>query len=202
MSQTPPERPVQFDGLSEIVRLYEEHGADMYAGEPVTQLEHALQAAHFAELAGEPDAVIAAALLHDIGHLTHEYGEDCAREGIDDTHETAGADWLTDRAGFGPEVTELIRLHVPAKRYLCAVDPEYRAQLSDASQLSLELQGGVFSSAEVRNFRNHTDFEASVRVRGYDEQAKQTGFSTPPLTHFLPFVARCLAADDTCSTTD
>ena len=202
MSQAPPEQTVPSDGLSEIIRLYEEHGAGMYAGEPVTQLEHALQAAHFAELAGEPDAVVAAALLHDIGHLTHEFGEDCAREGIDDTHETAGAAWLAGQAGFGPAVTELIRLHVPAKRYLCSVDPSYAAQLSEASQLSLKLQGGVFSSEERQNFQAHEHFEAALRVRGYDDQAKQTGFSTPPLTHFLPFLARCLSRDNVSSSSN
>ena len=122
--------------LTEIMRLYEQHGAGMYAGEPVTQLEHALQAAHFAEQAEEPQSLVAAALLHDFGHLTHSFDEDCAEQGIDDEHEAAGAQWLHE-AGFDPEVTEPIRLHVPAKRYLCAVDSAYFEQLSDASRLSL-----------------------------------------------------------------
>ena len=189
MSQFLPESKSQADVLVEIARLFEQHGAGMYAGEPVTQREHALQAAHFAEQAGEPASVIAAALLHDIGHLIHEFDEDCAEQGIDDQHEAAGADWLTTHAGFGSDVTEPIRLHVPAKRYLCAVDADYLARLSDASRLSLKLQGGPFSSAEVDTFRNHKYFEAAVRLRGYDEQAKQVDLPTPPLTHFISIVA-------------
>jgi phosphonate degradation associated HDIG domain protein len=194
MKQLLPESASRPDVVAEITRLYEQYGAGMYAGEAVTQLQHALQAAHFAEQAGEPTALIAAALLHDIGHLTHEFDEDCARQGIDDRHEATGADWLSTAAGFGLDVTEPIRLHVPAKRYLCATDADYVAQLSDASRLSLKLQGGPFSSAEVDAFRNHKYFEAAVRLRGYDEQAKQVDLPTPPLTHFISIVAAVLAS--------
>jgi len=178
--------------LAEITRLYEQHGAGMYAGEPVTQLEHALQAAHFAEQAGEPLSLVAAALLHDLGHLTHSFDEDCAKQGIDDEHEAAGAEWLRE-AGFGPEVTEPICLHVPAKRYLCAVDSAYFEQLSDASRRSLKLQGGPLDESEVERFRCNPFFEAAVRLRGYDEQAKQVGLKTPPLSHFLEIVASVLS---------
>lgn len=140
-----PDEATPAEVVAEMTRLFEQHGAGMYAGELVTQLEHALQAAHFAEQASEPDSLIAAALLHDIGHLTHDFDEDCAGQGIDDQHEMAGADWLSEHVGFGPEVTEPIRLHVPAKRFLCAVDANYLSELSDASRLSLKLQGGPFS---------------------------------------------------------
>jgi phosphonate degradation associated HDIG domain protein len=184
-----PLLPEQTEILAEMTRLFEQNGAGMYAGESVTQLEHALQAAHFAEQAAEPDAVIAAALLHDIGHLLHEFEEDCAEQGIDDQHELAGADWLTTYAGFGLDVTEPIRLHVPAKRYLCAVDAGYLAKLSDASLLSLKLQGGPFSAAEVDAFRQDVYSEAAVRLRGYDEQAKQVDLPTPPLAHFVSIAA-------------
>lgn len=184
-----PLLPEQAAILAEMTRLFEQNGAGMYAGEPVTQLEHALQAAHFAEQAGEPDAVIAAALLHDIGHLIHKFDEDCAEQGIDDQHESAGADWLTTHTGFGLDVTEPIRLHVPAKRYLCAVDAGYLAKLSDASLLSLKLQGGPFSAAEVDTFCQNKYFEAAVRLRGYDEQAKQVDLPTPPIAHFISIAA-------------
>src|SRR6516225_6317978 len=119
----------------------------MSAGEPVSQTEHALQTAWAAEQAGAASALIAAALLHDIGHLLHDLPEDCAHHGIDDAHEVRGARWLVQH--FGPDVTEPVRLHVPAKRYLCSTDPAYRSQLSEASELSLKLQGGPFTPAEV-----------------------------------------------------
>lgn len=185
---------LQPDVIAEITRLFELHGAGMYAGEPVTQLEHALQAAHFAEQAAEPASVITAALLHDIGHLIHNFDEDCAEQGIDDQHETAGADWLATHAGFGSDVTEPIRLHVPAKRYLCAVDADYLARLSHASRLSLQLQGGPYSAADVEAFRRNKYFEVAVRLRGYDEQAKQVDLPTPPLPHFVSIVAAVLAS--------
>ena len=173
--------------LTEIRQLYEQHGAGMYAGELVTQLEHALQAAHFAEQAGESPSLVAAALLHDVGHLTHSFDEDCAEQGIDDEHEATGAQWLHE-AGFGPDVTEPIRLHVPAKRYLCAVDSAYFEQLSDASRLSLKLQGGPLDESGVERFRSNRFFEAAVRLRGFDEQAKQVDLKTPTLSHFMEIV--------------
>ena len=188
--------------IAEITQLYELHGAGMYAGEPVTQLQHALQAAYFAEQADEPAAMITAALLHDIGHLTHEFAEDCATQGIDDQHEAAGAEWLSEHAGFGPDITQPIRLHVPAKRYLCAVDAKYLAQLSEASRLSLRLQGGPFSQVEADTFRRNPWFAAAVRLRGYDEQAKQIELTTPPLAHFIPFVAAVLSGQSLSSETN
>ena len=192
MSESSTDDTRRAEVINRITELYEQHGADMYAGEPVTQLQHALQAAHFAEQAGDPPSLIAAALLHDIGHLTHDMDEDCAEQGIDDQHEATGAVWLEQQAGFGPDVTEPIRLHVPAKRYLCAIDSKYHDQLSDASRMSLTLQGGPFSQDEVAAFREHEYFEASLRLRGYDEQAKEVDFQTPSLTHFIPFVASAL----------
>ena len=178
--------------LSEIRRLYAQHGAGIYAGELVTQLEHALQAAHFAEQAGESSSFVAAALLHDIGHLTHSLDENCAEQGIDDEHEATGAEWLHE-AGFNPEVTEPIRLHVPAKRDLCAIDSAYFEQLSAASRLSLKLQGGPLDDSSVERFRSNPFFEAAVRLRGYDEQAKQVGLKTPPLSHFIEVATSVLS---------
>jgi [1-hydroxy-2-(trimethylamino)ethyl]phosphonate dioxygenase len=174
-----------------IRQLFQTRGSSMYSGEPVTQTEHALQAAWAAENENAPDSLVAAALLHDVGHLLHDMGEDCADDGVDDRHEALGAEWLARH--FSPEVVEPVRLHVPAKRYLCAVDEAYRARLSPASVLSLRLQGGPFSNEEVAAFRAHPHFKASIRLRGWDETAKIQGLVTPPLAHFLDTVARVLA---------
>src|SRR5262249_53804763 len=133
---------------------------------------------------------ITAALLHDIGHLLHDLPEDCARAGIDDTHEDRGARWLT--AYFGPAVTEPIRLHVPAKRYLCATDASYFQHLSEASIRSLNLQGGPLTPDEVQQFRQQPFAEAAVALRRWDEAAKVTGLTTPGLEHFRPHLEAVL----------
>src|SRR5215469_14042757 len=137
------------DVVDQILELFEARGAAAYLGEPVSQTEHALQAAHLAVLEGASDALVAAALLHDIGHLLGP-DDDAAERGIDAVHEDRGCSWLAPH--FGPEVTEPIRLHVPAKRYLCRVDPRYRVLLSPASIRSLELQGGALTSGEAEAF--------------------------------------------------
>jgi phosphonate degradation associated HDIG domain protein len=172
--------------VSQIRKLFDEHGHSLYGGEAVTQLEHALQAAMLAEIEGATPALIAAALLHDIGHLLHDLPDDAPDAGIDDVHEELAHQWL--RSHFGPEVTEPVRMHVAAKRYLCAVEPEYWASLSDVSQQSLELQGGAFSAAEAREFKRNPFFEDGVRLRRWDDQAKIPGLDTPPLEHFLAYV--------------
>jgi len=180
------------NGLPAVVirlkQLFDQQGGELYGGEAVTQLEHALQAAQLAEQQGRPPEEIVAALLHDVGHLLHDLGEDCAERGIDDVHELAGARWLAKDAGFIQAISEPVRLHVPAKRFLCAVDADYHAKLSDASQLSLSLQGGPFTGDEVAAFRKTPYSESAVRVRGWDDLAKQPGLTTPSLHHFLDFV--------------
>lgn len=176
--------------VDEILRLFRERGDSAYVGEPVSQTEHALQAATFAEREGAGAALIAAALLHDIGHLVHDLGEDCADHGIDSRHEELGARWLADR--FGPEVVEPIRLHVPAKRYMCATDPNYYAGLSPASRQSLELQGGPFTGAQVEQFRAGGHADAAVRLRRWDDRAKIQNLATPDLAHFAPYVRQAL----------
>jgi phosphonate degradation associated HDIG domain protein len=172
--------------VGEIVGLFERLGDETY-GEGVTQLAHALQSAWLAEREGASAAEVAAALLHDIGHLLHSAGTDAAERGIDTRHEEAGARWLAD--AFGPEVSEPVRLHVSAKRYLCAVRPGYAQSLSAASQLSLTLQGGVMGAREVAEFEAGPYWESAVRLRLWDDEAKVVGLHTPPLSHFVPFVA-------------
>lgn len=139
--------------VDEIMDLFSRRGAAAYHGEAVSQTEHALQAAELAEREGAADNLVAAALLHDVGHLLDGQDEDLADRGLDGRHEEAGCSWLA--AYFGPNVTEPIRLHVAAKRYLCAVDPGYLAGLSPSSSLSLSLQGGPME-AEERELREQS----------------------------------------------
>jgi phosphonate degradation associated HDIG domain protein len=172
--------------LDEIENLFKLHGHSLYGGEAVTQLEHALQAAMLAENEGAAPALIAAALLHDIGHLLHNLPDNAPDTGIDDVHEQLAYNWLCNH--FGNEVTEPIRMHVDAKRYLCAVEPEYWNSLSDVSQQSLELQGGTFTSEHSRAFEQNLYFEDGVRLRRWDDRAKVVGLQTPGLEHFLVYV--------------
>src|ERR1700730_17622118 len=121
--------------VDRIFELFERRGDEAYFGEPVSQSEHALQAASQAEKEGAPDSLVVAALLHDIGHLVHGLSEGIADRGVDGRPEAVGGAWLSRH--FGPEVAAPCRLHVAAKRYLCAVEPEYGRQLSPASVQSL-----------------------------------------------------------------
>lgn len=181
--------------LSRIESLFAERGDGEYHGEAVTQLEHALQAALMAEVDGHPAELIAAALLHDVGHLLHGHGEDYLEHGVNDRHEDLGARFLA--RAFGAAVVEPIRLHVPAKRYLCAARPGYLASLSPASVSSLALQGGPMSAAEVREFEAHPQFAAAVALREYDDRAKVVGLVTPPFAHFRKYLEVARLAEPT-----
>jgi phosphonate degradation associated HDIG domain protein len=176
--------------VDEICELFATKGHAAYVGEPVSQLEHALQAAHYAHEEQASDALVVAALLHDIGHLVHKLPEDAADHGIDTRHEHMGHAWL--KRYCGPEVTEPIRLHVPAKRYLCATDAEYQAQLSPASIQSLALQGGPFTPAEVAEFERNPHFRAAVALRRWDDLAKIPNLDVPTLDAYRPQLARVL----------
>lgn len=165
-----------------IMALFKAGGGAAYFGEPVTQLEHALQSASLAEQAGAENSLIVAALLHDVGHLLHGKGEDIAERGADAQHEEMGYAWLT--RWFGSAVAEPVRLHVAAKRYLCATDAAYARQLSPASQLSLRLQGGPFTSEECVDFESGPFSTAAVRLRRWDDEAKIPGFEVRPLEYY------------------
>jgi [1-hydroxy-2-(trimethylamino)ethyl]phosphonate dioxygenase len=177
--------------VDEILDLFATRGAAAYHGEAVSQEEHALQAADLAVREGAPDALIVAALLHDVGHLLDGQDEDLAERGLDGRHEEAGCAWLSRH--FGPEVTEPIRLHVAAKRYLCAVDSTYLAGLSRASRLSLKVQGGPMTSAEVAEFESNPFFRDAVRLRHWDDTAKVPGLTVPGPSHYRDRLAAAAA---------
>ncbi len=165
-----------------IARLFAERGDSAYFGEQVSQSEHALQSAHLAEREGAADELVVAALLHDIGHLVDGHEEDVADGGLDAHHEDCGASWLAET--FGPAVVEPIRLHVAAKRYLCAVDRRYRETLSAASLKSLDLQGGPFDGAGVASFEANPHHREALRLRRWDDAAKVPGLEVPDLDHY------------------
>jgi [1-hydroxy-2-(trimethylamino)ethyl]phosphonate dioxygenase len=169
--------------IDEICELFARRGDEAYFGEPVSQLAHALQTAHQAKLSGASDAMIVAALLHDVGHLIHGMPEDIADKGLDARHEAAGAAWLRCR-DFPAAVTEPVRLHVAAKRYLCATNAGYFSRLSAVSAQSLALQGGVMSGDEVQAFEQQPFFRESLRLRAWDEAAKSVGVRVPELSHY------------------
>jgi gamma-butyrobetaine dioxygenase len=162
-----------------IEELFDSEGMHEYLGEPVTLIQHMLQAATLAEADGAPRALIAAALLHDVGHVPS-----IARDATEDRHADAGAQWLA--RWLPPSVTEPVRLHVAAKRYLCAVEADYAGRLSEASTRSLAEQGGPMSAAEVKEFEASPYASAAVAVRHWDEAAKDPHARTLPFAHFRP----------------
>ena len=173
-----------------IGAAFERHGRDLY-GERVTQLEHALQCAALAEAEGASDTLVAAALLHDYGHLFEGRGDAAERDGRDLKHEAHGARML--RRWFNPEVTRPIALHVAAKRYLCAAEPDYEAALSPASALSLRLQGGRFTPAQRRRFERAPGAMEAVRLRRWDDAGKVEDAANPGLEHYWPLLERLAA---------
>jgi gamma-butyrobetaine dioxygenase len=170
-----------------IAELFASEGAAEYLGEPVTQAAHMLQAAALAEQAGAGRELIAAALLHDVGHFTGAISGADLMRGTDNKHSDTGAAWLAQ--WFGPEVTEPVRLHVAAKRYLCAVEPGYAGQLSEASVYTLSVQGGPMTEEEASQFAASPHAEAACRLRRWDDLAKDPAVVTPPFEHFAPLLA-------------
>ena len=178
--------------LHDIEELFAQRGQEQYSGEPVTQLEHALQSATLAEQEGADDELVTAALLHDLGHLLQDLGETPTLRGIDDVHQYAALPFL--RGLFGERVLGGIQLHVDAKRYLCATRAGYHEALSEDSKRSLKLQGGVFSPAEAEAFIARPGAPDAVRLRIWDDLAKTAGAPTPGLSHFLQRARRCALA--------
>jgi predicted HD phosphohydrolase len=172
--------------------IFNRRGAESYLGEDVTMSEHMLQGVTLAQEEDAGDILIAAALLHDIGHYTNEFPEDALAQGTDNHHEEAGARVI---AGFFPPiVTDCIRWHVAAKRYLCATDPGYFSRLSAASVHTLSLQGGPMSASEAAGFAQQKNLDAILRVRVWDDAGKVAGAATPAFEAFAPLLQRVVSA--------
>jgi len=178
--------------IDDIAAVFEQRGSGAYFGESVSMTEHALQAAYFAGMAAAPPGLIVAALLHDVGHLVESVPDDLADWTVDAHHERTGSRWLARR--FGPEVSEPVRLHVPAKRYLLATDAAYFAKLSPASVVTLQLQGGPMAAHEVAQFETEPYYQDAVRVRQWDDQGKVAGLKTPSLADYRSLLEKLAIA--------
>jgi predicted HD phosphohydrolase len=165
-----------------IADIFERRGAESYLGEQVSMSEHMLQ------------ELVAAALLHDIGHYTSEFGPMSLGDAQDNYHEESGAKVLAPF--FPPVITECVRLHVPAKRYLCATDKGYYDRLSEASKHTLMLQGGPMSAEEVAEFETNPFHRQAVRVRIWDDEGKKPGVVTPEFRHYMPLLQRVVERQD------
>ncbi len=172
------------DTLAEILSLYERFGGEDYIGEPVSQIEHMCQCAQLAEREGYDEEVILAAFFHDIGHLCEHIMPVTFMEsyGVMD-HEKLGADYLREK-GFSEKIASLVASHVAAKRYLTRRNPDYYEKLSPASKETLVFQGGVMSEEEALAFENDPLSDLYIKLRNWDEQAKETNIPLPSLTHY------------------
>ncbi|MCW5235800.1 phosphonate degradation HD-domain oxygenase [Verminephrobacter eiseniae] len=178
--------------LQDIQALFRQHGATQYTGEPVTQLEHALQTAALAEQEEAPPSLITASLLHDLGHMLEDNGDTPTLAGIDDLHQYRILPFL--RHLFDADVLEPIRLHVDAKRYLCALEPAYFSSLSEDSVRSLKLQGGIFDAGQAAAFIALPYADDAVRLRRWDDLAKRADYQTPDYDYFARYIGRCVRA--------
>ncbi|WP_288392125.1 phosphonate degradation HD-domain oxygenase [uncultured Herbaspirillum sp.] len=176
--------------LDDIALLFTRHGHTQYAGEPVTQLEHALQSALLAEEEGAAPSLIVASLLHDLGHLLEDLGDTPTLSGVDDLHQYRVLPFL--RGLFDESVLAPIALHVDAKRYLCATDPDYFARLSADSVRSVQLQGGIFDVEQAAAFIDRPYARDALRLRRWDDCAKLAGLPTPDYAHFAGYFSQCL----------
>ena len=179
--------------LTDIEELFDQRGHEQYSGEPVTQLQHALQAGFLGEQEGASDELVTAAFLHDLGHLLHDLGDTPSIQGVDDVHQYRVLPFL--RGLFPDSVIDAIQRHVDAKRYLCATRPEYHDSLSEDSRRSLKLQGGIFSDEDAEAFIAEPGAKDAVRVRIWDDLAKRPDLQTPGLSHFMQVARRCALRD-------
>ncbi len=175
--------------IDDIEALFLAKGHEQYSGEPVTQLQHAKQAAALAEAEDADDELVTAALLHDLGHLVQDLGATPTLRGVDDLHQFIAIPFL--RGLFGARVLGAVQGHVDAKRWLCATRPGYLEALSADSQRSLVLQGGVFDAVQAAAFIARPGAQEAVRLRLWDDQAKSATMATPPLAHFIARARRC-----------
>ncbi|MEG2390452.1 MAG: HD domain-containing protein [Pseudomonas sp.] len=178
--------------VSDVFALYQQHGDEDYIGEPVSQIEHMSQAAQLALDEGYDDEVVLAAFFHDIGHLCAEGAENMGGYGVV-SHERLGADYLRE-AGFSERMARLVEYHVQAKRYLTLREPGYFERLSEASRRTLEYQGGVMTEAEADEFARDPLCAVSLRMRQWDELAKERAVPVMDLGALKEKAARLLAA--------
>ena len=185
------------DNIVEFIgSIFDRRGDEEYLGEPVNMGQHMLQGATIAEQNEQPEEIIVGALLHDIGHFTSEFGTFTMDDTEDRHHEDAGAEVL--ERFFPSVITDCVRYHVAAKRYLCATRPEYFRRLSDASVHSLNLQGGPMDAKEVAVFEQNENLEQIIAVRYLDDAGKRPDMVTPDFWHFAPMVQRMV--DRHCTT--
>jgi phosphonate degradation associated HDIG domain protein len=168
-----------YDALAE---LFDSEGGQEYLGEQVSMAQHMLQSAAAARATGAPRSLVVAAVAHDVGHFTGVLSGRELMSGTDNHHEEVAASWLG--RWFDEEVTEPVRLHVQAKRYLCAVDPDYLGELSQASRYTLQVQGGPMSAGEVAAFAANPYAEPATRLRRFDDRGKDPGVRELSLAEF------------------
>jgi phosphonate degradation associated HDIG domain protein len=178
--------------VSFIADIFERRGAESYLGEEVTMAEHMLQAAWLAEQEDAPYELVAAALLHDIGHYTSEFGAYSPEDKKDKYHDASGAKVLEPY--FPPVIIECVRLHVAAKRYLCAKNPNYMVQLSKASIHSLSLQGGPMNEQEVNDFESSPFYEEAILVRKWDDKGKVANMETKSFVEYTDLLQKIVEA--------
>lgn len=178
--------------LDYLTAIYDGRATGQYGLTLINQRAHAVQSGFHARAQCLPASIVVAALLHDIGHMVHDLGDHPAALGIDDKHEDIGADWL--KRYFGPDVTEPIRLHVAAKRYLCTVEPGYLDKLSDDSIESLALQGGKMSDYEVTAYTREPYWKGALALRRIDELAKDPNGTMPQFGEFAPEILQAAIA--------
>lgn len=171
-----------------IGSIFDRRGGEEYLGEPVNMGQHMLQGATLAEQSGQPEEIIVGALLHDIGHFTSEFGTFTMDDTHDRHHEDAGAEVL--ERFFPSVITDCVRYHVAAKRYLCATRPAYLRKLSQASVHSLNLQGGPMTAEEISAFEKIPNLDQIIAVRYLDDAGKHPDMQTPDFWHFAPMVQR------------
>jgi predicted HD phosphohydrolase len=174
--------------VDDVIRLYADKAHFPYDLSGLNQLEHALQSADLAMRVGEPEAFVVACLTHDLGHLLHREDAPLALRGVDDRHEISGARILARL--LGEDVAGPVRLHVAAKRYLCAAEDSYFSKLSQDSVRSLALQGGPMTDEECDAFTALPHFRQAVALRRIDEAAKEPGAQVAPFETYVPSIRR------------
>jgi predicted HD phosphohydrolase len=174
-----------------LLQIFETRGPESYLGESVSMAEHMEQSAACAREDGASDEIVIASLLHDIGHFIGDFELDALEKGMDNFHEDSGA--LILEQFYPPEVSEPVRLHVAAKRYLCTVDDSYYGKLSDASINSFNLQGGKMNAQEVAEFEENPHHKAAIKLRHYDDDGKVQGRQIYKIDHYKPLLESLLA---------